>query len=119
MRNHSPLSRRDEVDPAPIDSLSLSPRRHRDNQLLPMRPMPVRPFAVPPPSGTKVLASPQCPKIASRRIASQHDIPSVAPIAAIRPTARNMRLPPEGHAPVPAGSPLNPDFRLVVHPLGA
>jgi hypothetical protein len=115
MGNHSPLAGFYKVDPAPVDSFGLRPRRHGNQQLLPPSPMPVGPFATLPPPGPKVLAPPQCPKIPARGVANEHHIPPMPAIAAIRPTARHMRLPPKAHAPVPTGSALNPDFGFVIH----
>lgn len=44
MSNNRPLPNSNKVHPTAINGLSLSPSRHRNNQLLPPTPMPVGPF---------------------------------------------------------------------------
>jgi hypothetical protein len=61
MRDNSPLPDLNQIHPAPIDSLGLRPSRHGNLQVLPLCPMPVRPLAMLPPTGAKVLAPAQCP----------------------------------------------------------
>jgi hypothetical protein len=115
MSDNRPLPNPNKVHPAAIDSLGQSPRRHRNNQLLPPTPMPIRPFARLSAACTKVLTPTQRPKIPPRRIANKDNIPAMPPIATIRTTPRNMSLPPKAHATIATGSPFNPDFRSVVH----
>jgi hypothetical protein len=115
MSHNSPLPGLDKIDPAPIHGFGLGPGRHRNQELLSPSPMPVRPFPAFPATGPKVLATAQRTEIAPRCVANQHDVSTMPTIAAIRPTARHMSLPPKAHAPVAAASALNPDFRLVVH----
>ncbi len=115
VRNHSPLPSLDKVDPAPIDSFGLRTGRHRNQELLSPSPMPVGPFATLPPPSSEVLTTAQRPKVTATGIADKHHIPPMPTVSTIRPTARNMSLPPKAHAPIPPGSALNPDFGFVVH----
>src|SRR4051794_26201399 len=70
---------------------------------------------MPAPLRPEVLAPPQRSQIPPRRIADQHHVPSVPPVSPVGPTPRHVRLAPKRDAPVPAGTALDPDFRLVVH----
>src|SRR5262249_47217502 len=108
----------DQVDPAPVHSFGLRPRRHRNQKLLPPSPVSVRPFPMLPASRAKVLAAAERPEIAARRVANQHHIPAVPPIPTVRTTARHISLAPKRDASVPPGTALNPNLRLVVHGTG-
>ena len=67
VRDDRPLPRLDQVDRAPVDRRRLGPGRHRDHPVLPPRPVPVRPFPMPPPLPPKVPAPFQRPQIPLRR----------------------------------------------------
>src|SRR6476659_8744903 len=117
MRHASPLPRPNKVHPSPLPGLNPSPPQHRNLQVLPPPPMPIRPLAMLSPTSAKVLATTQRTKVTTRRIADEHDIPAMPPVSTVRATSRNVRLSTKAHASVPSSSSLNPDFRSVVHQL--
>jgi hypothetical protein len=115
--NHCPLPNFNQIDPAPIHRLRLSPGRNRNQQLLPASPMPIRPFTTFPTPSPEVLAAVKSPKIPPRRIADKHYIATMPTVSPIGSTPRHMSLLPKRNAPVPASPAFNPDFRLVIHQL--
>ena len=62
-----------------------------------------------------MFAPPQRPKIPSRGIADEYDVPPVAAVATVGPPLRHMGFTPEADAAVSARTALDPDFRRVVH----
>ncbi len=115
MSNNRPLPNSNKVHPTAIDSLSLSPSRHRNNQLLPPCTVAIGPFPGLSAACAKVLTPAKRTQIAARRIANKHNIPAMPPIATIRTPSGDMSLPAEAHATVAASPTFNPDFRFVVH----
>ena len=114
MRDHGPLPGLDQVDSAPVHRHRLSPGRHRNNPLLPPRPVPVRPFPMTPPLPPKVPAPFQGPQVPLREIADEHDVAAMPAVPPVGPTSRHMRLPTKRDTAVPPSPTLNPDLRLVV-----
>ena len=115
VRDHRPLARLDQVDPAAIQASPASraapqspgpPPAPRAGSTLPRAdPCPAR----------KCLLPRSAPKIAARRLANEHHVPPMPPVATVRPTPRHVRLTAKTDAPVPAGPTFDADFRLVVH----
>ena len=67
-------------------------REHWNHAVLPPRPVPVRPFAVPSLLSPKVLAAPQGAQIPPRRIADQDDVAAMAAISTVGPALGHMSL---------------------------
>ena len=107
-----PLPGLDQIDPAPVHGLRLGPGRHRDLQLLPARPVPVRPFPVPARARPGSACSPAAPPGRGATIADQHHVPAVPAVAAIRahraaraPRAESSRSRCRRRRPRPRSSP--------------
>jgi hypothetical protein len=79
--------------------------------------MPIRALAVTAAFGPEVFAAPQCPEVAPRRIADEHDVSPVPAVATVGTAPRHVRFTPKADAAVAAATGLDPDFRGVVHAL--
>jgi hypothetical protein len=72
-----------------------------------------------PPPTPEVLAPLQRGKVSLRGVTDEDNVSTMPTIATIRPTSRHMRLAPKADAAISTRTPLNPDFRAVVHKLSA
>ena len=83
--DHRPLPGLDQVDRLPSTASAWVPGGTGISRVLPARPVPVGPFAMPPALGAEVLAAPQRAQVAPRRVADEHDIAAVPAVAAVGP----------------------------------
>src|SRR5690606_24874372 len=113
-RDDRPLPWPDEVEAqVAVGGLDDRARGHADLQRRRARPVPEGPLAVPAARGLELPPAPERLQIAQRGVADEHDVGPAAAVAAVRPAARDVRLPPEGDAPVPARTGLDVDPRAI------
>ncbi len=108
------LARAHEVVVRPVPARDLRAGRHRDDQLLAVRAVPLGALAVAAPLGAEVRAPAEALEVAQVVVAAQHDVAAGAAVAAVGAALGHVRLPPEGQAAVAARSRADLDSCTVV-----